>query len=106
MENIHLKESDFNTEVLESSVPVLVDFWAPWCGPCRMLGPVIEEVAKKFNGKAKVFKVDVDENPAISQRYSIRSIPSIKIFKDGKIVDNITGAVPEEEIVEKLNKFI
>jgi thioredoxin 1 len=106
MENMHLKEKDFDEKVLQSKLTVLVDFWAPWCGPCRMLGPVIEELSSEYSGKAGIFKVDVDENPEISRKYGIRSIPTMKIFKNGQIVDNITGLVPKELLVEKLNKFI
>lgn len=105
-ETMHINDNDFDENVLKSNVPVLVDFWAPWCGPCRMLAPILEEIAKEFEGKAKIYKMNVDENPKMSREYGIRSIPTMKLFKNGEMVDNVVGNVPKEAIVEKLEKLI
>ena len=88
---------------MQSDKPVLVDFWAVWCGPCRMLGPIIEEVATEFDGKAVVGKVDVDNNQQVSAEYGIRNIPTVLIFKNGEVVDKIVGVAPKETIAAKLN---
>jgi len=95
-------DSTFDQEVLKSTIPVLVDFWAEWCGPCKMVAPVVEEVAKQFQGKVRVVKVDVDNNQRIAAQYSIRSIPSLYLFKGGKLVDQIVGAVPKHQIIAAL----
>lgn len=95
-------DDSFNEDVLDSDKPVLVDFWAEWCGPCRMVGPVVEEMAGEYEGKAKIGKVNVDENPEISTKYGIRSIPSLLIFKDGEVVDQIVGAVPKSQLKKQL----
>ncbi len=95
-------DANFDAEVINSDKPVLVDFWATWCGPCRMIAPVIEEIASEYEGKAKVAKLDVDANPQVSMKYGIRSIPTLLIFKNGQVVDQIVGAVPKGVIDGKL----
>lgn len=98
--------ADFEKEVLQSDVPVLVDFWAVWCGPCRMIAPHVDAVAEEFAGKAKVFKVDTDTDPDIGTKYGIMSIPTLLFFKNGQVADQVIGAVPKKEIAERLNKLI
>ncbi len=99
---VELTDTNFDDEVLKSDKPVLVDFWAEWCGPCRMIGPVVEEMASEYDGKAKIGKLNVDFNPNVSVKYGIRSIPALLIFKDGEVVDQIVGAVPKTHLVKQL----
>lgn len=106
MKPITITDDNFELEVIKSNQPVLIDFWATWCGPCRMIAPIVEELADEYNGKAKIGKLDVDENQETSIRYGVRSIPTLLIFKDGKIKDTIIGAVPKSQIVQKLNSAL
>ena len=98
-------DQNFEQEVIKCDKPVHVDFWAPWCGPCQMMGPVIEELAKEMSDKSKVGKLNVDENPEISQKYEIMSIPSLKIFKSGKVVKEFTGVQAKDSLKAELNKI-
>jgi thioredoxin 1 len=101
-----LQDSTFEQEVLKSDIPVLVDFWAVWCGPCKAIAPTVEELAKQFKGKVKIAKMDVDEHQRVPQQYGIRSIPTLLLFKGGRVVDTIIGAVPRAKLEESLNKAL
>ncbi|GBD86454.1 thioredoxin-1 [bacterium BMS3Abin03] len=103
MELITFTDDNFEDEVLKSDVPVLIDFWAIWCGPCRLIAPIVEELANEYEGRAKIGKLDVDSNQQTSIKYGVRSIPTLLIFKDGEVKETIIGAVPKPHIVEKLN---
>ena len=100
---LELTDSNFDELVLKSDKPVLVDFWAEWCGPCRMVGPVVEELAKEYEGKAVIGKMDVDSNPNVSMQFGIRNIPALLFFKNGQVVDKQIGAVPKSVLAAKLN---
>ncbi len=100
---IELTDSNFEEKVIKSDKPVLVDFWAEWCGPCRMVGPIVEELSKEYEGKAVIGKVDVDSNPKISMDYGVRNIPTLLVFKNGQIVDKQVGAVPKSVLAQKLD---
>ncbi len=101
---IEITDSNFDEVVLKSDKPVLVDFWAEWCGPCRMVGPIVEELANEYEGKAVIGKVNVDENPNISIQFGIRNIPALLFFKNGEVVDKQIGAVPKSVLADKLVK--
>ena len=104
MKPVELTESNFSQEVLKSDTPVLIDFWAEWCGPCKTIAPVVEELAKEYEGKLKVGKLDVDSHQGVATQYGIRSIPTLLVFKGGKVVDQIVGAVPKKVLADKVSK--
>jgi len=106
MKPIYFTDDNFSREVLESTVPVIVDFWATWCGPCKMIAPIIEELAEKYNGKIKVGKLDVDENQQTAIKYGVRSIPTVLFLQNGKVVDTIIGAVPKSQFEQKVSSLI
>lgn len=99
-------DSTFKQEVLDSELPVLVDFWAPWCGPCRMVSPVVDELASQYGGQVKVVKLNTDDSPGVASQYGIRSIPTLILFKGGQIIDRVVGAVPKATLASTLDKHL
>ena len=97
-------DNNFETEVLKSELPVLVDFWAPWCGPCRAIAPVVEELAQEYDGKVKIVKMNVDENPSTPSKYGIRAIPTLILFKNGEVVSQVTGAVAKNNLKKMIDE--
>jgi thioredoxin 1 len=106
MATIEITDANFENEVVNSDIPVLIDFWAVWCGPCKLIAPTVEEIANDYQGKVKVGKLDVDNNQMVATKFGIRSIPTLLIFKGGKIVDQIVGAVPKSAIIQKLDAHL
>lgn len=101
---INVTDSNFDSMILESDTPALVDFWAAWCAPCKAIAPIVEEVAEQYKGKVRVAKMNVDENPSTPGKYGVRGIPTLVLFKDGKVVDQLVGAVPKNQISDLIDK--
>jgi thioredoxin 1 len=103
---VEVTDSNFDTVVLQSNKPVLVDFWAEWCGPCRVIGPLVKEISEEYGDKVVVTKLDVDSNPGVTNKFNIRNIPTVLFFKNGQVVDKVVGAVPKSQIVNKLQPLL
>lgn len=103
---VHVTDDSFEADVKKSDIPVIVDFWATWCGPCRMIAPILEEIAGEYEGKVKIAKLDVDSNPKTPTSFSIMSIPSLLFFKNGEVIDQVVGAVPKAQIMAKIDKIL
>ena len=103
---VEFTDANFDTEVIKSELPVLVDFWAPWCGPCRMIGPSVEALSNEYVGKFKIGKLNSDENPDVSAKFGSRAIPTLLIFKNGEVVNQLVGALPKDKIAEQLNRAL
>jgi thioredoxin 1 len=103
---VELTDANFAATVEQSDVPVLVDFWAPWCGPCRLVAPVVEELAETYSGRLRVGKLNTDDNPAVASQFNIRSIPTLLFFKHGQVVDHVVGAVPREKLQKKVDEIL
>ena len=103
---VDISDNTFKAEVLEAETPVLVDFWAEWCGPCKMISPIVEEVAEEYEGRLKVCSLDVDAHPQSTNEYGIRSIPTLLLFRDGKVADQIIGAVPKKQLVKRIEALL
>ena len=106
MTPVVVDDSTFQKEITSTTIPVLVDFWAVWCGPCKMIAPIVEELAKEYDGKLKVLKMDVDANPRTAMQFGIRSIPTLLVFKGGQVVEQIMGAVPKRHLLERLTPHL
>ncbi|HAB50593.1 MAG: thioredoxin [Ignavibacteria bacterium RIFOXYB2_FULL_35_12] len=106
MKPVTITDANFESEIIKSNIPVLIDFWAAWCGPCKVIAPIVEDLAKEYDGKVKVGKVDVDDNQQTAIKYGIRSIPTLLIIKNGKVNNTIVGAVPKAQIVQKLKAVL
>ena len=105
-EVLHINDADFETVVAQSDIPVLVDFWAPWCGPCKMIAPILDEIAPEFEGKAKIVKINVDDNQLVAGQFGVRSIPTLLLFKNGQLVATQVGALPKNQLAAFINQHL
>jgi thioredoxin 1 len=102
----HINDGDFDSAVLKSATPVLIDFWAPWCGPCRMIGPIVDELSSEYQGKVSMVKINVDENPMVAQQFGVSSIPTLMLFKGGQLADRVLGALPKAELKRFIDRNV
>ena len=105
-EVLHINDTDFETAVVQSDIPVLVDFWAPWCGPCKMIAPILDEIEPEFAGKAKIVKINVDDNQLVAGQFGVRSIPTLLLFKNGQLVATQVGALPKNQLAAFINQHL
>ena len=105
-EVLHINDADFETAVVQSDIPVLVDFWALWCGPCKMIAPILDEIAPEFEGKAKIVKINVDDNQLVAGQFGVRSIPTLLLFKNGQLVETQVGALPKNQLAAFINQHL